>query len=80
MEERGDRYIHKRFCPYTNEMTFFFFFQKLRVLMQLLNEMLMIDVHMIIIRDFFLKKKIYEYFLNRKLTVRIFSNFLFYKI
>lgn len=53
MEERGDRYIHKRFCPYTNEMTFFFFFQKLRVLMQLLNEMLMIDVHMIIIRDFF---------------------------
>lgn len=52
MEERGDRYIHKRFCPYTNEMNFFFF-QKLRVLMQLLNEMLMIDVHMIIIRDFF---------------------------
>lgn len=25
MEERGDRYIHKRFCPYTNEMNFFFF-------------------------------------------------------
>lgn len=31
-------------------------------------------------KGFFLKKKIYEYFLNRKLTVRIFSNFLFYKI